>query len=169
MRERLVMQGERHGIEHVEPELLLPASVLRKVDAQLREAVGDGDRDFRLLRFAVAGDGGTYSLRRVRPERNTEAPREPASVAADAVQFIEPREWMAVRLLDDNRAGAVGREERRDSGLRLLESPLLGDEPQGNDASGDESASRENREAEFFEPWIEGEDGGITLGHGCCV
>ncbi len=76
---------------------------------------------------------------------------------------------LAVRLLNDDRARAMGGEERRYPGLCLLEAPLFGDEPQGDDARGDEPPSREDREAEFLEAWIEGEDGGITLGHGCCV
>ena len=137
-----MVQGERDGIEHVEPELLLPAPILREIDAQLREAVGDGDRNLRLLRLAIAGDSSAHGLGRVRPEWDAEAPRKPAGVAANAVQLIEPRERMAVRLLNDDCARAMGGEERGDPDLRLLEAPLLGDEPQSDDARGNESASR---------------------------
>src|SRR5882672_7485430 len=60
---RLVVERQGDRVEHVLPVALLPAPVLRQVDAERREAMRDGDGDLRLLGLAVAGDRRSDTLR----------------------------------------------------------------------------------------------------------
>ena len=110
LRRGLVVKGERDGVEHVEPEALLPLPVLRQVDAQMREAESHRDRGLDLRRLAVSENVLSDLLGGVDGDGDALLPREPADRECEAVNAVEPRHRVVVGLLKDDGPRAVRSE-----------------------------------------------------------
>lgn len=163
-----MVDGQGHGVEHVLPEAFLPAPVLGEVDAKRWEARGDHGRDLALGRLAVPENGLPDLLRSVGGEPEMPSPSEPACVEGQAVEVVQPRDWMAVGLLDDDHSRPVGPCPAPELPLHFKEASLSWMPPIGDCAARQEPWASDDSPAEFSEARIDGKDGGFML-HGRVV
>lgn len=161
----LVVERERDGVEHVEPEAFLPAAVLGEIDPQRREVMRDGQCHFRLLGLTVAGDALPHPLRGVHDRLRPCARGEIASGARQLVERIEPRDRVAVRLLDDDDIDAVSSQPPSDVVTGDIEPVGFRDEPKIQHAAREQASAAKDGVAEFPQPGIDGEDGLRSLVH----
>jgi len=163
---RLVMECQGDRIKHVLPVALLPAPVLREVDAERREAVRDGNGDLRLLRFAIAGDGGPNALGRVHRECGVVPCSKVSRRSRDLVELIQPLQRVSVRLLHDHDVRAMCLDPRADVLPRSGEPLVLRGSTKPEHATGYEASALEHGVAEFPKSGIEGKDAVRILLHG---
>lgn len=164
--ERLVVQGESDGVEHVLPEAFLPAAVLCQVDAERWKIVGDCEGDFGFLGLAVPCDNRADALGGVGSEIGMGAGRQVAGSTRQPVNIIEPGHGMTVGLLDYDRIGSMQTDPppQVTSGNRKPVGPWNALETKRS--ARDQPLASENCVAEFSEPRIDGEDGVRLASHG---
>lgn len=165
MRDALVVEREGHGVEHVSPQSLLPAPVLREAEPQVREAVGHGLGGFELRSPAAARHAQAYSLGRVGGEAQPSAPGDRPGGAGDGIEPIEPGHRVAVGLLHDDRARRVCRCEDANAPSDGLQPSRSLEHAERDGAVREQPAASEDSEAEFTGTGIDGEDGGVTSRH----
>lgn len=154
----MVVDREGHGVEHVLPVALLPASILGEVDPKRWVAPGERDRDLAFRRPAVSDERLAHGLRGVSNEWNGAGLRDPRDALPKSVQPVQGRCRMPMHAFDDERSRFKALDELLDDTTGFAESAMTRDEAQRRDAGGDDSAAGEDGIAEIAEPGVKGEN-----------
>lgn len=169
MGDRLVVEGQRHGVEHVVPVAILPLSVLPAIDPELRESPDERPDDLRLTRPAIVEQRSTHRLGGVGREREIvlvcQASQEPAERGKSWLRSQRAAwdvlEYEGVRAVGTYPA-LKGTSDGRESALRRHMA-------QHEDAGINEMGAQEHGVTEFAGTGVDGQDGRIMWAHGCNV
>ena len=151
-----VVDSEGDGIKHVEPETLLPLTVLVEIEPEGWVLDSDGDRRLSLCCSTIPDETLPDCLGSVSDYVDLPSSGYPLDCLRELVQFIEPCYGMLVGRLENDCPWIVNVEPGGDILKSSRPPACFRYSLEGTRTSCDEPLPRKDREPEFTKPGING-------------